>query len=239
MIACAAFYFYLIIFSQLNYKFNAYATTALRPPTAPLQLSSSSDNNLLISGLKECPSTTETAKRQIMRLFVPTDPGDSSAMRRSERILRIAVSWILLIISKVLLLSTSVYIKALIEKSAHNKVNRGFKMGAMYSTFGLFVGVGGGRMVAGLVQLLCDLILSPSINSASEQLPKEAFSAALAGASRRCDDGAPQTKPSSLSAVAAGQEEGKSGYARRALDRGVKASGQFLYRSIFNLFPKV
>ena len=41
-----------------------------------------------------------------------------------------------------------------------------------------------------------------------------------------------------LSVVAQGQEDGRSGAARRALDRGVKASGQFIYRSLFNLFPK-
>lgn len=34
-----------------------------------------------------------------------------------------------------------------------------------------------------------------------------------------------------------GQDEGRSGFARRALDRGLRASNQFLYRSIFNLFP--
>ena len=33
------------------------------------------------------------------------------------------------------------------------------------------------------------------------------------------------------------QDEGRSGFARRALDRGLRASNQFLYRSIFNLLP--
>ena len=44
--------------------------------------------------------------------------------------------------------------------------------------------------------------------------------------------------PSVLSpAAAASQDEGRSGFARRALDRGLRASNQFLYRSIFNLLP--
>jgi hypothetical protein len=38
-------------------------------------------------------------------------------------------------------------------------------------------------------------------------------------------------------AAAASQDEGRSGFARRALDRGLRASNQFLYRSIFNLLP--
>ena len=37
--------------------------------------------------------------------------------------------------------------------------------------------------------------------------------------------------------VGGGQDEGRSGFARRALDRGLRASNQFLYRSIFNLLP--
>ena len=50
------------------------------------------------------------------------------------------------------------------------------------------------------------------------------------------DKGAPAA--SNLSpAAAASQDEGRSGFARRALDRGLRASNQFLYRSIFNLLP--
>lgn len=42
---------------------------------------------------------------------------------------------------------------------------------------------------------------------------------------------------SGAAAAAGGQDEGRSGFARRALDRGLRASNQFLYRSIFNLLP--
>lgn len=196
-------------------------------------------SRLRSSGL-DCPSTYQTAVNQIQRLFVPDDPSDQESMSRVERIGRIAVGWILLIVSKAILLSGSVYLKMLIEKSAmHSTRDRSMQQGALSSTFGLFVGVGMSRIVSGLVGLVCDLILSPATNTAADILPREAFSAALAGASRRCDDGLPRGEHTpELSAVAQGQDEGKSGAARRVLDRGVKASGQFLYRSVFNLFPK-
>lgn len=139
---------------------------------------------------------------------------------------------------KSILLGSSLYLKTLIEKSAVISNDRRADKGVVASTIGLFLGVGASRIVSGVVGLVCDLILSPATNSAAEILPREAFSAALAGASRRCDDGMPQGESSALSAVAQGQDDGKSGAARRALDRGVKASGQFLYRSIFNLLPK-
>jgi ABC-type transport system involved in Fe-S cluster assembly fused permease/ATPase subunit len=58
----------------------------------------------------------------------------------------------------------------------------------------------------------------------------------LIGASRRQDDGVPVTT-SELSVAAANSDE-KSGASRRSLDRGVRASSMFLYRTIFNLFPK-
>ena len=42
---------------------------------------------------------------------------------------------------------------------------------------------------------------------------------------------------SGTTAAAGGQDEGRSGFARRALDRGLRASNQLLYRSTFNLLP--
>ena len=162
---------------------------------------------------------------------------DTRSMRRRERLFRIVFGFILLVVAKLLLLTSSLYLKTLVEQSAAGNTVRTIELGWRSSTFGLFIGVGASRIVSGIVQLVCDLILSPAVNSAGIGLPREAFSAALIGASRRCDDGAP-TQVSALSVVAEGQDEGKSGAARRALDRGVKASGQFIYRSLFNLFPK-
>jgi hypothetical protein len=102
-------------------------------------------------------------------------------MRRKERVFRIVVGTLLLIIAKALLLASSLYIKTLVEKSAANIGDRSMSTGVVSSFLGLFLGVGMTRIVSGIVQLVCDLILSPAVNSAGIGLPKEAFSAALAG----------------------------------------------------------
>ena len=104
-------------------------------------------------------------------------------MRRRERLLRIFCGVVLLVIAKLLLLSSSLYLKTLVERSAAGNTARTIDLGLRSSTFGLFIGVGASRIVSGLVQLVCDLILSPAVNSAGIGLPKEAFSAALIGSS--------------------------------------------------------
>ena len=221
------------------------------------------------------PGTMETAKIQLSRLF-DRNIG-SLKMTRKERFARIIVGWSLLLIAKSIALASPLFFRALVNEG---KIVDGLvaTTGPMSldavmqaSALGLILGLGSAKLAAGFVQLICELILSSATVSAAEALPQEAFSAALASASRRWEDGVvgaavkgptatataggsgsgkspvigvvplAKTKDKSLAsgaaAAAGGQDEGRSGFARRALDRGLRASNQFLYRTIFNLLP--
>ena len=230
------------------------------------------------------PGTMETAKIQLSRLF-DRNIG-SLKMTRKERFARIIVGWSLLLIAKSIALASPLFFRALVNEG---KIVDGLvaTTGPMSldavmqaSALGLILGLGSAKLAAGFVQLICELILSSATVSAAEALPQEAFSAALASASRRWEDGVvgattkgnnvanplptattatmsatggvgkspvigvvPSVKPkdkslaSGATAAAGGQDEGRSGFARRALDRGLRASNQFLYRTIFNLLP--
>ena len=228
------------------------------------------------------PGTMETAKIQLSRLF-DRNIG-SLKMSRKERFARIIVGWTLLLTAKSIALASPLFFRALVNEG---KIVDGLvaTTGPMTldavmqaSALGLILGLGTAKLAAGFVQLICELILSSATVSAAEALPQEAFSAALASASRRWEDGvvgataknnnipnplptaattgggggggkspvidvvpAMKSKDKSLAsgatAAAGGQDEGRSGFARRALDRGLRASNQFLYRTIFNLLP--
>lgn len=172
-----------------------------------------------------------------------------------ERIARIITSWTLLFLSKSLLLASPLYFRKLIEMgnqlgalSTAEKASPALPV-LLASAAGLVVGFGASRVTAGLVQLVSELLLSPATTVCAEGLPLEAFHAALLASSARSDSmsngggGREETvgtkKPalSAIQAAAGGQDEGRSGFARRALDRGLRASNQFLYRAIFSLLP--
>ena len=197
-------------------------------------------------------STSQTALRQFARLF---SRSGSDSMPFWERIARIITSWTLLFLSKSLLLASPLYFRKLIEMgnqlgalSTADKASSALPV-LLASATGLVVGFGASRVTAGLVQLVSELLLSPATTVCAEGLPLEAFHAALLASSARSDSmsngsgGSGETsrekKPalSAIQAAAGGQDEGRSGFARRALDRGLRASNQFLYRAIFSLLP--
>lgn len=170
----------------------------------------------------------------------------TQGMAFSERIVRITVSWLLLFTSKSLLLAAPLYYRRLIDAggSFTDLHQRGASTAALTaSAMGLVLGYGGSRLAAGFVQLASEFLMSPATTVCAESLPLEAFACALVSSAQRSDG--PQSHGSAnsstaLSAIAAasgGQDEGRSGFARRALDRGLRASNQFLYRSIFSLLP--
>ena len=120
-----------------------------------------------------------------------------------------------------------------------------------YSAMGMILGYGLSKFSSSVAQFVCELLLSPVTKSAASALPMESFSAALYGASRR-NEGTSFVSSNSSSNnnnnsrslsqakdAAGGVDEGISGHARRALDRGLRASNQFLYRSVFNLLPSL
>ena len=198
------------------------------------------------------PETLETAQMQLRRLF-DRNVG-SLNMSRTERFVRIVVGWSLLLTAKSIALASPLFFRSLVNKgkvvygliAAHGPMALDTLLQA--SAMGLILGYGSAKLAAGFVQLVCELILSSATVSAAEALPQEAFAAALASASRRWDDGvvgaagggsgaSDKGLASGAAAAAGGQDEGRSGFARRALDRGLRASNQFLYRTIFNLLP--
>lgn len=198
------------------------------------------------------PTTLETAKLQFLRLF--DNNIGSLRMSKTERFLRISIGWSLLIIAKSAALASPLYFRALVNEgklldiklSAAGSIS--LDAAVQSSAVGLIIGYGSAKLFSGLVQLICELILSSATVSAAEALPQQAFKAALSSASRRWDDGAVGAKPVIKTPVTApkasaggrpvgAQDEGRSGFARRALDRGLRASNQFLYRSVFNLLP--
>jgi len=212
------------------------------------------------------PSTGETALLQYGRLFSSSSDAESSApiggirsMSRNERILRIVLSWTLLIFAKSVALGSPLYFRSLIERAAiidkslimaesfNTKrslfldFEKGFESLVQASALGLMIGYGATRLASGFIQLTSELILSPVTTTVAEILPKQAFSAALRSASKRSDDSVrlPSSKKNAKDINGANNldESSTSGFARRALDRGLRASNQLLYRSIFNLLP--
>jgi ABC-type transport system involved in Fe-S cluster assembly fused permease/ATPase subunit len=139
-------------------------------------------------------------------------------------------------------LGSPLYFKRLITLSTSvNEVDLGNKAIQSIAT-GFIIGYGMSKIASGFIQLISDNILYPATLEAAELLPSEAFNAALREASMRSDDYYENLKNKNKKESAAAVEsggEGQTGFARRALDRGLKASNQFLYRTIFNLFPSI
>ena len=183
------------------------------------------------------PTTAETAKIQWGRLFDTN--GD---MKQVEKVIRVMTSWTLLISAKASALASPMYFRSLVNMfttASALSVEQVLGLSGM----GMIIGYGASRFISAIIQFFCELVLSPVTTSASASLPMEAFSAALYGASRRREDFNPNkgkgSRVSQSLDAAGGQDEGASGFARRALDRGLRASNQFLYRSIFNLLPSL
>lgn len=227
----------LFFLSQSYAHFDASAASPLASTRVPVR--------------RRSVSTSQTAARQLGRLFSKPDEQQqhmqlTQGMAFSERIVRITVSWLLLFTSKSLLLAAPLYYRRLIDAggSFTDLHQRGASTAALTaSAMGLVLGYGGSRLAAGFVQLASEFLMSPATTVCAESLPLEAFACALVSSAQRSDG--PQSHGSAnsstaLSAIAAasgGQDEGRSGFARRALDRGLRASNQFLYRSIFSLLP--
>jgi len=197
------------------------------------------------------PTTLQTATGQLGRLFRPPPPGKQQyqVMPFAERIARIVVSWTLLFAAKSLLLASPLYFRKLIETGSQFVDLQESSLPTTLvaaSALGLIAGYGGSRLAAGVIQLISELILSPATTISAEGLPLEAFACALAASSQRGDSSplgqakaGPRAPLSAIAAAAGGQDEGRAGFARRALDRGLRASNQFLYRSIFSLLPAI
>eukprot|EP01041_Mallomonas_annulata_P003912 gene3912-7801_t len=186
--------------------------------------------------LTELPSSWETATRQFGRLFQLK----SGSMKRSERIQRIVVSLLFLALSKSIVLASPLFFRALIDKDFHQYFSSTKALYTHMSIMGLVLGLGLSKISSGIVQLTSELILSPATTSAAEALPSEAFSAALSFSSHRNDENDEiklSTSKSDVQNKESPGKDGRSGFARRALDRGLRASNNLLYRSIFNLLP--
>lgn len=196
------------------------------------------------------PTSLETAIIQFSRLFEEKIESQNCVnfpqMSRRERIFRIAASWTLLIFSKLIAITTPLFFQSLVVKasetdSATDAFNS-FKMVIEASALGLMVGYCASRLSAGTIQLVSEFILFPATAEVAQILPNKSFSAALRSAYRRSEDNAHKKKQSEGSATKkpaenSATEKGTAAYARRVIDRGLKASNHFLYRSIFNLLP--
>lgn len=176
-------------------------------------------------------------------------------MSRSERIVRIFVSLALLALSKSVALASPLFFRSLIETDLNLKSVTNFIFNLKISILGLVLGLGISKVSACFIHFISEMILAPATTSAAEILPSEAFRESLMISSRR-SDGQEQFKlfkknpstssktvldatPSSSgpSGATRDETESHSGFARRALDRGLRASNQLLYRAIFNLLP--
>lgn len=162
----------------------------------------------------EPPSTLETALLQYGRLFSQNrDTSEYStrvqegknimpirAMSRNERIIRIVLSWSLLIFAKSVALASPLYFKSLIERaeflgksdfvmptiSAFDKKNRilyclkyGVDSLIHASALGLMIGYGATRLAAGFIQLTSEVLLSPVTTTVAEILPQQVRSGSL------------------------------------------------------------
>jgi ABC-type multidrug transport system fused ATPase/permease subunit len=182
------------------------------------------------------PTTTETAFLQWGRLF-----DGQGNMPQVEKVSRTASSWVLLIVAKLASLGSPVYFRSLILNLASEEATIGGMLGMV--NLGFIIGYGLSRLSSAVVQFISEFILSPVFSSAAAVLPSEAFSAALKYAGRRKGDKKKRDLTvggvSQVLDAAGGTDEGPSGFARRALDRGLRASNQFIYRSIYSLFPSL
>ena len=176
-----------------------------------------------------------------MQLLQLIAPGPT----RSNRIIRILLSWSLLVVSKIISLDAPFRFRSLVElyQDYNNEYYDFNEIILLQSAaLGLIIGYGSSKIISGFFQLLSELVLSPATAEVGIILPLKAFDGALLSASRRLDgchdsNNNDENERSGAAAAAGGQDEGRSGFARRALDRGIRASNQLLYRAIFNLFP--
>ena len=210
--------------------------------------------------MSSSPSTLEVAQMQWGRLFgkdnrrpITTpqlkDKCTISYMRQHVKIIRTLLSWVFLFIAKVASISAPIYFKGLVNTfsvtGASDVKAYGSTLFLGYSAMGMIIGYGLSKFSSSIAQFLCEVLLSPVTKSAASALPIESFRAALHGASRRNEGTSLMTNNNASKSIsqakdaAGGVDENMSGYARRALDRGLRASNQFIYRSIFNLLPSL
>ena len=192
------------------------------------------------------PNVFETALLQFMLLFNDNIPQHriekNVEISRANRIFRIIISWCLLLISKLIAISSPLYFQGLVEK-ANDADYASKSFGSVHlviqtSAIGLMIGYCGSKLLSAVVQLISEFVLFPATTSVAEILPNKAFSAALRNAYKRNGTTVQkkvgnEVKNSTISA----SEKASAAYARRVLDRGLKAANQFLYRSIFSLLP--
>jgi hypothetical protein len=155
----------------------------------------------------ESPSTLETALLQYGRLFAKNkdistlvtssrvlEAKNIKSMSRNERIIRIILSWSLLIIAKSVALASPLYFKSLIERAEFLSKsdfvmptsNAGDKTTIVFyclkhgvdslihaSALGLMIGYGATRLASGFIQLTSEVLLSPVTTTVAEILPQE------------------------------------------------------------------
>lgn len=111
-------------------------------------------------------------------------------MARWERILRILISWILLVLAKSIALASPLFFRSLIEKAAFldksmpvgsfnekQSISQAIELSIQslmqVSALGLMIGYGATKLASGFVQLTSELILSPVTTTVSEILPQQ------------------------------------------------------------------
>ena len=127
------------------------------------------------------------------------------------------------------------------------------------SLLGLIVGYGASKLLSGLCLIVSEFTLFPVTGLSAGILPLEAFMASLKGAERRTNKiniYAPEklnnttfvnnNEPDAVASYSSLHHSNNTNtnsdsqlifFARRALDRGMRASNLFFYRSIFSLIP--
>ena len=144
----------LLIASFLNFNkvlaFAVLSGATNKREISPLLVSKSSTSIIQ-------PSTAETARLQLNRLFEPK----MGTMSRTERISRVFSSWIFLFLAKSIALASPMYFRALVDRFSDVKIATRDEILGL-STLGLIAGYGGSKLASGLVQFLCDNILSPA-----------------------------------------------------------------------------
>lgn len=155
----------------------------------------------------EPPSTLETALLQYGRLFAQNKDTSTYAtpirvpegkniksMSRNERVIRIILSWALLIFAKSVALASPLYFKSLIERAEFlgksnflmPTINAGDKKNIVFyclkhgvdslihaSALGLMIGYGATRLASGFIQLTSEVLLSPVTTTVAEILPQQ------------------------------------------------------------------
>jgi hypothetical protein len=192
------------------------------------------------------PTSLEAALCQFSRLIFDRNgykpsgyvAAEAGSLPRLERLFRILISWILLVISKIVAITTPLFFQSLVEKAT--EADKSFnsdvstQLVIQSAAFGLILGYCISRVASGVVQLISEFVLFPATSSVARILPVEAFSAALQSAYKRGEESSSKRKHSNGELIQS--EKGTASYSR-ILDRGLKASNHFLYRSIFNLLP--